>query len=318
MKLLLYALFLISLLSGGLQTISRINHYTQEAAVAYAQQDYVRSITAYEYILNDLEVQDDQIRLNLAHSYYRAGMLTKAQEQYQLLADNPSRFLRSIVHLQLGNVATSQKKYKHAVALFKQALEFDPTNENARYNFELLKKYLQLHPEEAEDSKQAELPEQEPNQSDSLQAPPPVEEDLEPQPKKNPDEQGTEQAEIETSQPDLTGQSQKNNGFTQQNTIPESPGVEQEKAAGKNAGDTEGQNLNNPYDQNQQLRNTSPDHSTDDEQRVQTQRTRLQQMNISPERAKLLLDAMQDAELQYIQQLPKRATRKPDKSKPDW
>ncbi|MCC9134977.1 aerotolerance protein [Pontibacter silvestris] len=321
MRLLLYILFLVSLLNGGLQTISRTNRFTKEAAAAYAQQDYIKSITAYDYLLNDLEVEDDQIRLNLAHSYYRAGMLTKAQEQYRLLADNPSRYLHSVVHLQLGNIATSQNKFKHATALYKQALESDPSNESARYNFELLKKYLQLHPEQAEDVGQDKLPEnQESNQEDSQQAPPPVKENLEPQPKKKPDDKGTEQEEMDKPQSDPNGQNQKSGGSSLQ--VPDQDGqpVEQERegAAGRNPGDTQGQNLNSTYDQQQQTRGSSREYLPEDEQRAQTQRTRLQQMNISPERAKLLLDAMRDAELQYIQQLPKKATRKPDKSKPDW
>lgn len=44
----------------------------------------------------------------------------------------------------------------------------------------------------------------------------------------------------------------------------------------------------------------------------------LEEMNISPEKAKMILDAMKNNEIQYIQQMERRPTQRPDHNKPDW
>jgi len=41
-------------------------------------------------------------------------------------------------------------------------------------------------------------------------------------------------------------------------------------------------------------------------------------MNISEEKAKMILEAMKNNEIQYIQQNRRKAKKKKDSSKPDW
>lgn len=322
MKPLLFVFFLVSLLTGGFNTISRLNEYARTAAAAYAQQDYVEAIAAYEYLLYDLEVQDDQLQLNLAHSYYQAGLLPKAVAEYRLLADHPSLHLKAVAYLQLGNIATQQKKYRQALLFYKNALIAEPQNDAARYNFELLKKYLALHPETAESEPDNELPAPAENEAepDRLTPPPPAEEALEPQPKKNPDANGDKEEEIDQPQPDTSGQQQPqkaggNQGQDQNNQ----PGEQdKEQSSGSTPGDTVGLNPDGQDAAAQWPRSSSSEYISVEDQRAQTRRARLQQVNMSPEKARLLLDAMRNAELQYIQQLPKKSTKSPDRSKPNW
>ncbi|GAB3196792.1 tetratricopeptide (TPR) repeat protein [Pontibacter aydingkolensis] len=314
MKSVLITVLLVSILGGGLRTISQVNEYAATAAKAYNNQQYQEAIVAYEYLLNDLEVKDDQIRLNLAHAYYNDNRLTQALEQYRLLADHQAMHLRSVVHLQLGNIATKQKKYKQALALYKQALIAEPENEAARYNYELLKKFLDLNPDMAE-LPEEQTPEPEQAQADSTTLPPPAQE--EPQPGKKPDAKGEQEEETEQPQPDEKGQQQEGGSTSKPNEqTPQQQ--DKEQATGKSPGDTEGLNQDSQFDPKQQERSGSSENISEADIRAQTQRARLQKANISPERAKLLLDAMRNAEMQYIQQLPKKATKKPDRSKPDW
>ncbi|WP_266202437.1 aerotolerance protein [Pontibacter kalidii] len=304
------AILLVSLFSGGISIITRINQHAEEAAIAYQRKDYIEAIASYNYLLDDLEVDDDLLRLNLAHSYYQAGLLPQATSAYQYLADHPTPHLRALAHLQLGNIHTKQKKYKRALSLYKLALVAEPGNDAARYNFELLKKYLLLHPEAAEEQQQ-EAPEQE-NNAEQDQQQQPAEEDLAPQPQKNPDEQG-EQQEIDQPAPAQNGQQQQAGSSEQQLSD-----QEREEIAGEADGDTEGLQLNNPFDKSGQQHRGSSEEVSEEDQQAQMRRARLRQANMSPEKARLLLDAMRNAELQYIQQLPKKPTRQPDPSKPDW
>ena len=54
------------------------------------------------------------------------------------------------------------------------------------------------------------------------------------------------------------------------------------------------------------------------EQSMQQMRERLQDMNITPEQATQILDAMNNAELRHIQQNKRKPTKKPEKGLPDW
>lgn len=45
---------------------------------------------------------------------------------------------------------------------------------------------------------------------------------------------------------------------------------------------------------------------------------RLKDMNMSEEKAKMILEAMKNQEVQYLQQNKRKATRAKDRSKPDW
>ncbi|PTX18839.1 tetratricopeptide repeat protein [Pontibacter mucosus] len=305
----LAAILLVSLFSGGISVVTRINQHTQEAAIAYKRQDFIEAIASYNYLLEDLNVDDDQLRLNLAHSYYQAGLLPQATAAYQYLADHPQPRLRALAHLQLGNIYTRQKKYKRALALYKQALVTEPGNEAARYNFELLKKYLLLNPEAGIEDEPAEdkvgSMEQKPE--------PPATADS-PKPRQNPDAQCDQQEEIDTPEPDQNGQEQQPAGSHE---LPEGE-KEREEATGEEEGDEQGQKQDNPFDKNGQQHKGSAEGISAEDEMAQTRRARLRQANMSPEKARLLLDAMRNAEMQYIQQLPKQSTRQPDRSKPDW
>ena len=54
------------------------------------------------------------------------------------------------------------------------------------------------------------------------------------------------------------------------------------------------------------------------EKAMEEMREKLQDLNISPEQAAQILDAMNNAELRYIQQNQKKPTKRPDRSRPDW
>ncbi len=45
---------------------------------------------------------------------------------------------------------------------------------------------------------------------------------------------------------------------------------------------------------------------------------KLEEMNISEEKAKMILEAMRNNEVQYLQQQRRKATKRPDSGKPDW
>lgn len=54
------------------------------------------------------------------------------------------------------------------------------------------------------------------------------------------------------------------------------------------------------------------------EKSMQQMKERLQEMNITPEQAAQILDAMNNAELRHIQQNRRKPTKRPERGAPDW
>lgn len=323
MKALLAFVLLISFLAGGLGAISRINENVGLAKTAYLRGDYIAAVAAYEYLLGDLEVRDDQIRLNLAHTYFRLGEMQQAQQQYALLAGQATRHVRTIALLQLGAIAAHNQKYKQALSYFRQTLVLEPGNEAARYNYELLKKLLDKRPDLANEGEdQPDLP-QEGNAAEEQHGERKQSEQEATQPRKKPDSEGDQEAEADTPEHDEDGEQEEQAAGQEPNRQAGGIGIrpenqQRQEASGSDPGDTHGLNPDNQFDPGRAERSRSNEALTEEEQRAQTRNNRLQQLNINPEKARLMLDAMRSAEQQYIQQLPKKATRKPDPSKPDW
>jgi outer membrane biosynthesis protein TonB len=54
------------------------------------------------------------------------------------------------------------------------------------------------------------------------------------------------------------------------------------------------------------------------DQPPQTRSEKLEELNLTEEKARMILEAMKNNEIQYIQQNKRNATKKPDSNKPDW
>lgn len=54
------------------------------------------------------------------------------------------------------------------------------------------------------------------------------------------------------------------------------------------------------------------------DQPPQTRGEKLEELNLTEEKARMILEAMKNNEIQYIQQNKRKATKKPDSNKPDW
>ena len=54
------------------------------------------------------------------------------------------------------------------------------------------------------------------------------------------------------------------------------------------------------------------------EQPPQSRSEKLEELNLTEEKARMILEAMKNSEVQYIQQNQKKATQRPDSNKPDW
>jgi hypothetical protein len=122
--------------------ISKINRAKANAKDAFQAGDYQKAASIYTYLIDSLGVQEDEVLLNRAHAYYLQKDTAHAQSDYQALAQSSKNSIASKADLHLGLIANQNKKSEQALNLFKQAIKSDPTNAEARYNYEMLKKKL--------------------------------------------------------------------------------------------------------------------------------------------------------------------------------
>lgn len=125
------------------------------------------------------------------------------------------------------------------------------------------------------------------------------------------DQQNQDQQDQENQQ-DQQGEDsdQKKDGEGEEQTSED--GAEESEENQEKSG--EKSNQEQPSDQPSELESDLSER----EKAMEDMRQRLQEMNITPEQAAQILDAMNNAELKYIQQNQKKPTKRPDRSKPDW
>jgi Ca-activated chloride channel family protein len=139
-------LFLIAislLTSVDPATVRKINAAKSEAETAFKNGDYKSAIQHYQYLVDSLGVKEDAVLLNLANAYYLAKDTANAFNTYQALTESPKTDINSKAHQQLGIMANQQGRAEEALKYFKQAIKAEPSNDDARYNYEMLKKKLE-------------------------------------------------------------------------------------------------------------------------------------------------------------------------------
>ncbi|CAN5200751.1 hypothetical protein BH23BAC1_BH23BAC1_46640 [soil metagenome] len=141
MKIIL--LFLLAIVSfDDINYIAKINELKKKAREAYLQQDFSAAAVNYKRLIEEYKVDDQNVVLNLANAYFQLQDTTNARLNYQRAVVRGNREVRSQALSQLGVLAHKGQQLPQSLSFFKEALKSDPSNEEARYNYELVKKLL--------------------------------------------------------------------------------------------------------------------------------------------------------------------------------
>ena len=283
MKLAL-GIFALALLFTDLDKIGKINSLKSEAKKAYLGGDYKTAVAKYKYLIDSLGVKEDEVLLNLANSYFQLQDTSNISNAYLPLTQSSNAKIKSVANQQLGVAANRQEKFEEALNYFKQALKADPTNEDARFNYELVKKKLeeqkkQDQQQKKEDQKKDENKDEKKDQQDK---------ENKDQKQDQKDKQNKEQQEKEKKEQE---QKEKQSKEQQEKDKKEKEQKEQEQKD----------------EQNKDKKDIPPSVSE-----------KLKEMQMSEEKAKMILEAMKNQEVQYLQQNKRKATKPRDKGKPDW
>jgi len=227
---------------------------TKSAEKSFIEKKYNESIESYKILIDSFEYKNEKIYLNLGHSYLLSGDTLNAIESYNYASLTENNKVKSIAFQQLGNINEKNNKLEEALTLYKKSIISDNSNDDSKFNYELVKKKMEKEKNKEEDKK---------DNQDSK------ENKKENSDKKKQDQKGKEEKEKKD----------------QENEKDESQ---------------------NPGKNNQKKSN---------EESIEE---KLKKINMSKKKAEMILDALNNNEFQYIQQLKRKPSKKSNKNKPDW
>ena len=267
---------LLAVFSNDPREIAKINALKKQAKEAFLAGNFDLALSNYIKLYDSMGVDEDEIKLNIAHAYYNLNDTANAKSNYSQLGTSTNNRLKSIAYQQLGVLSKEAGKLEHSLQQLKSAIKSDPTNQAARYDYEVVKKLLEEQQNQDQEPKDQEPKDQdkgEENQENQNQEPQDKEEEnQENQDQENQDKEGKEKE----SEQEKEGEQKKN----------------KEQKEGKEK----------------------------EQEKTQEEMTKekLKEMNISEEKAQMILEAMKNNEIQYLQQQKRKATERPPSDKPDW
>jgi Ca-activated chloride channel homolog len=274
-------LILLFFFSGNNPTeIALINTYKKNAEKSFLSNDFSNAASQYRFLIDSLQIDEDAIKLNLGHAYQQLGDTSSARTYYNQATLTNDHNLKSIAYQQLGVMSKASSNLNESLNYLKASIKANPSNTDARYDYELVKKLLEQRKDQ--------------NQSDQDEN------------KEQQDQEQQNQEQQDQEQQDQEQQDQDGDADEKKEQEQKEAADQQEKKPEEEAKDAES------------AQNEEEEKADENEQRNQDIEQKLQEMNISPEKAEMILEAMKNGEIQYIQQQKRKPTEKPDKGKPDW
>ncbi|MFC4874610.1 tetratricopeptide repeat protein [Negadavirga shengliensis] len=156
-----YILVVLLFLPSSWKQIAQKNQTIREAERAYAETDFEASVRQHLALISEHDMNTPQARFNLALSYQNNGQEEEAKKTYEELIRASHPHIPSFAANQHGVLLGRDEAYREALSYFKTALLKNPDNEVARYNYELLARWLEQNQDEQQDEKS--------DQEDSIQ-----------------------------------------------------------------------------------------------------------------------------------------------------
>ncbi|MFT5914801.1 MAG: hypothetical protein ACJAWV_000791 [Flammeovirgaceae bacterium] len=315
--------------------IALVNEHKSQAEIAMKEKDYEKAIENYSFLVDSLDLEDEGLKLNLAHSFYldfknkaeetkdqklsedETKGLSEAINRYESLKNSDEKIIKGKANNQLGNIAMMATVYKEAVPYFKEALKAEPMNEEYRYNYELAKKLAEEQEKKEEDNKDKNKDEKKDDKEEekSEEEKKKEEEQKKEGDKKDEDKKGeNEEKDSKNEQEKKDAEKEKEGKEGEEKDNKEGEKGE-EKAKEKKEGEKEGDKGEKEGADGKEGEKSEKQKKEDIKKAMQK---RLQNINMTDEKAKMILNAMKNQEKQYYQQMQRGKKQKKDKSKPDW
>lgn len=324
MKLLAVLFILLNIWTDvpEIEKIAVVNDYKSRAQKALDSKDYEEATELYSYLVDSLNVNDASIRMNLGRLYNETGKVEDAKKMYGTLQLDEDKKVASLANERLGVIMTKEKKLEEALSFFKDAMKADYTNENARYNYELVKKMLEDQKNQEQQNQDQENQDEENKDQDQNQ------EDKDKQEQKdqnkdnqqeNKDKQNQEGQDKEQEQKEDKGKENEEQKNEENKEQDQKDGEQGDKSDEQQDESQEGdESKDEKQSQPTEEKSKEEEKERQAKQKAAEQRKRMEQIKMSPEQANMILNALKNKEVQYYQQMKKRPTKRPDSDKPDW
>jgi len=127
---------------------------------AYKEGHYDEARIYYEHVLKNRK-KDDGAQYGLGVTAYQQKDMETAARALNNAMNSDDKSLASKAMYNLGNMFRDQQKMEESLALYRKAIELDPTDEDAKVNYELLKQVLQQQEQQQQEDKQNQEQDQE-------------------------------------------------------------------------------------------------------------------------------------------------------------
>ena len=127
---------------------------------AYKEGHYDEARIYYEHVLKNRK-KDDGAQFGLGVTAYQQKDMETAARALNNAMNSDNKSLASKAMYNLGNMFRDQQKMEESLALYRKAIELDPTDEDAKVNYELLKQVLQQQEQQQQQDEQNQEQDQE-------------------------------------------------------------------------------------------------------------------------------------------------------------
>ena len=169
---------------------------------AYEEGHYDEARIYYEHILKNRK-KDNGAQFGLGVTAYQQKDMETAARALNNAMNSDDKSLASKAMYNLGNMFRDQQKMEESLALYRKAIELDPTDEDAKVNYELLKQVLQQQEQQQQEDKQNQEQDQEKDEDQQKQ-----DQDSEGQDEQNKNQDDQEKGEDQQKQQKNEQQSQ--------------------------------------------------------------------------------------------------------------
>ncbi|OOG72807.1 hypothetical protein [Algoriphagus sp. A40] len=122
--------------------VTRLNNAIRTAEKSYAEANYAQSVSDHMVLVDEFQYSSSELNFDLGLSHQYSEKVDEALTWYDQASQSPSKMLASFAFNQSGVIMGNKKEYEAALSKFQSALIQDPTNEQARHNYELLARWL--------------------------------------------------------------------------------------------------------------------------------------------------------------------------------
>jgi tetratricopeptide (TPR) repeat protein len=156
-------LFILLFLPASWKRIAERNNAIEQAERYYAETKFEEAVRQHLLLMSEFQLNSEEVQFDLALSYQNNGQEADAQKTYGAIIGSSHKILPSFAANQIGVLQGKEQKYEEALASFKTALLKNPDNEFARYNYELLSRWMADREEDKEKDKSEEEDKMEPS-----------------------------------------------------------------------------------------------------------------------------------------------------------